>query len=106
MLKPFCFSIVSACVFASPFAALEAARLGMGIAQVGLPHGWQLLRDGALEPVLLDEHHPGARQLALQYPHRALIAPRVRVTVDYLATQLSANESLQASCAALKSRYA
>ncbi len=85
----------------SPFAAIDAARLGMGIAQIGLPHGWQLLRAGALKVVLRHQHHPGSRRLALQYPHRALIAPRVRVTVDYLAERLAANESLQASCAAL-----
>jgi DNA-binding transcriptional LysR family regulator len=89
----------------SPFAAMEAARLGMGIAQIGLPHGWHLLRAGALEAVLLQEHHPGSRRLALQYPHRALIAPRVRVSVDYLATHLAANEALQASCAALSSLH-
>jgi len=86
----------------SPFAALDAARMGMGIAQIGLPHAWHLLRSGELMVVLRREHHPGSRRLALQYPHRALIAPRVRATVDYLAEQLGANESLQETCAALE----
>lgn len=85
----------------SPFAALDAARLGMGIAQVGVSHAWHLLREGALRAVLWREHHPGSRQLALQYPHRALIAPRVRATVDFIADGLRANEALQATNAML-----
>ena len=68
-----------------------------------LPHGWPLLRSGGLKALLLDEHHPGARKLVLQFPHRALIAPRVRATVDYLAEGLAANEDLQVSRAALVS---
>lgn len=81
----------------SPFAALDAAQLGIGIAQVGLPHGWPLLRAGELKVVLLHEHHPGSRKLVLQYPHRALIAPRVRAAVDYLGERLGADETLKVS---------
>lgn len=92
-----------ALIVSSPFAAIDAARMGMGIAQIGLPHGWPLLRSGGLKALLLDEHHPGARKLVLQFPHRALIAPRVRATVDYLAEGLAANEDLQVSRAALVS---
>jgi len=29
-------------------------------------------------------HYSAPRTLALQYPHRSLVAPRVRATVDYL----------------------
>lgn len=85
----------------SPSAALDAARLGMGIAQVGLPQSWDLLRTGQLKVVLWRQHHPGSRKLALQYPHRALVAPRVRAVVDYLAEQLSGNEALQMTSAGL-----
>ena len=85
----------------TPFAALDAARMGMGIAQIGLPHGWPFLRTGELKVLLMGEHHAGSRKLALQFPHRALVAPRVRATVDYLAEQLAANESLGVTLGAL-----
>jgi len=35
--------------------------------------------------------------MALQYPHRALVAPRVRVTVDFLLAKLAVNEALHVS---------
>jgi DNA-binding transcriptional LysR family regulator len=85
----------------SPLAIIDAAQMGMGIAQVGLPHAWPLLRAGELKVLLPREHQPGSRKLVLQFPHRALIAPRVRAAVDYLAERLAANEDLNVSRAAL-----
>jgi len=79
----------------SPFAAVEAARMDLGVVQVGLPQAWPHLRSGELKALLVDEHAPGLRELALHYPHRALIAPRVRATVDHLVEQMTANEALQ-----------
>ena len=79
----------------APAAALEAAVLDMGIAQVAVHQSWRFLQNGQLKVVLPDLHHPGERRLSLQYPHRALLAPRVRVTVDYLLEILSTNAYLQ-----------
>lgn len=78
----------------SPEAALDAARMGMGIAQIGVHHGWPWLRDGSLKVLLPEAHHPGQRAMALQYPHRALLALRVRVAIEYLVEALGANEAL------------
>ena len=86
----------------SPLATIDAAQMGMGIAQVGLAHAWPLLRAGELKVLLPREHQTGSRKLVLQFPHRALIAPRVRAAVDYLAEHLSANEDLNVSRAALE----
>lgn len=43
--------------------------------------------------------------MCLQYPHRALIAPRVRVAVDYLLEGFAASEELHVPLAALR-KYA
>ena len=45
-----------------------------------LPH----LQSGVLKVLLLGQHDPGHFEMVIQYPHRALIAPRVRATVEYL----------------------
>ena len=42
------------------------------------------------------------RSLALQFPHRALIAPRVRATVDFLLESLQEVEALHLSMQDLK----
>lgn len=80
-------------VSASP-AAARAAVLDMGIAQVGLNHAWQLIQSGALKVVLPKLHEPSAAEIALHYPHRALLAPRVKATVDFLLKTLKANPAL------------
>ncbi|MFD2366856.1 LysR family transcriptional regulator [Pseudoduganella sp. GCM10020061] len=77
----------------SPFAAIDAAARGIGIAQAGLPHAWELIRDGKLKVLLPHVHQAGSRTLAIQFPHRALAAPRVRAAVDYLAEGFAANEA-------------
>ncbi|KQU75194.1 MULTISPECIES: LysR family transcriptional regulator [unclassified Rhizobacter] len=75
-------------------AAVETARLDLGIVQVGLPQAWPLLKSGELKALFVDEHVAGDRELALHYPHRALVAPRVRATVDHLVAQLASVEAL------------
>ena len=89
----------------SPAALTQAAVSGIGIACIGVHHAWKYLLSGDLKVLLLDSHHPGNFELALQYPHRALIAPRVRVTVEYLLEAFSKLEELHVPLAALK-RYA
>ena len=77
-----------------PQAAVGAAAQGLGIAQIGLHQAWPLLQQGQLKVLLARQHVSGARAMALQYPHRALMAPRVRVTVDYLLAGLAQVEAL------------
>ena len=79
----------------SPFAAIEVARMGLGVVQAGLSQAWPLLRSGELKPLLTQQHLPGERELGLHYPHRALMAPRVRATVDYLMACWADTEALQ-----------
>ncbi len=81
--------------------AAEAARLGLGIAQVAIHHAWPGLQDGSLKILMPDLHEHGEREVAVQYPHRALLAPRVRATVEFLVERLGANEALQMRPAAL-----
>ncbi len=79
----------------APEAAVDAALRGLGIAQVGVHHAWHHLREGRLKMVLADEHFSGELEMALQYPHRALVAPRVKVTVEFLLDKLTAIEALR-----------
>ena len=83
-------------------AAVEAAVNGMGIAQVGLHHAWQDLQQGRLLVVLARQHQSGKRSMALQYPHRALVAPRVRVTVDFLMQEWAQTPALHVTLEQLK----
>jgi DNA-binding transcriptional LysR family regulator len=92
----------AAIVVSDPQAAVEAAVSGMGIAQAGVHHAWAHLKAGSLKVVLSKVHHSGARTMALQYPHRALVAPRVRVTVDFLLKELSQVEALHVALPQLK----
>jgi len=85
----------------APEALTQSAVLGMGIAQVGVHHAWSYLQSGQLKTLLVGQHDPGHYEMVLQYPHRALMAPRVRVTVDYLLAAFAADESLHVPLAAL-----
>ncbi|VWD38150.1 transcriptional regulator [Burkholderia lata] len=87
--------------FSAPEAVLQAARDGLGIAEVGVHLAWAHLRAGSLK-VLLHRHHlPGTYEMAMQYPHRALKASRVQATVDYLLDVFASNESLHVPLKAL-----
>lgn len=83
----------AALTLSSPEAAVRAACAGIGIASIGIHLAWPHLLSGELKIVLLDFHHPGMYEVVLQYPHRALIAPRVRVTVDYLLEKFTENQT-------------
>lgn len=78
----------------APEAQLQAARLGLGIAQVGVHHAVTHLQTGQLKVLLFGQHDPGSYEMVIQYPHRALIAPRVRVTIEYLLDTLRQDPSL------------
>ncbi|MDF3887616.1 LysR family transcriptional regulator [Cupriavidus basilensis] len=88
----------------SPEALEQAAVAGVGIAEVGVHHAWKHLLTDQLKVLLLESHHPGSFEMALQYPHRALVAPRVRVTMEYLLEAFANLEELHVPLAALK-RY-
>ncbi|MEA9578651.1 MULTISPECIES: LysR family transcriptional regulator [Xanthomonas] len=78
----------------APASLVAAACDGIGIAQVGVHLAWEELVSGRLKIVLHRQYHPGSYEMVIQYPHRALIAPRVRVTVDYLLEAFSADKTL------------
>ncbi|MFZ6654313.1 LysR family transcriptional regulator [Undibacterium sp. TJN19] len=85
----------------APEAAVQAALMGTGIAQVAVYHSWRYLKENKLKIVLADQHEAGQRQMVLQYPHRALIAPRVKATVEFLLEELRHIESLHVAFHAL-----
>lgn len=78
----------------SPEALVEAACQGVGIAEVAVHLARQHLESGRLKVLMHQFHHPGIYELALQYPHRAFIAPRVRVAVDFLLDAFAADDAL------------
>ena len=86
----------------APEALTDAAVANAGIAEVGLHHAWPHLKSGRLKTLLVDIHHRGTFEMTLQYPHRALVAPRVRATVDYLLTHFSKLEELHVPLKAIK----
>lgn len=85
----------------APEAVVQAACDGAGIAQVGVHLAWPHLQSGALKLVLHRYHHPGTFEMVMQYPHRALIAPRVRATLDHLLEALAADKALHIPLEAL-----
>jgi DNA-binding transcriptional LysR family regulator len=77
-----------------PEAVVEAARAGVGVAQVAVHLAWKYLKTGELIVLLHHQHHPGTYEMVIQYPHRALLASRVRATVDYLLQTFAQDKSL------------
>lgn len=90
----------------SPETLTESAVAGVGVAEVGVHHAWKYLRTGELKALLLKSHHPGSFEMTLQYPHRALMAPRVRVTVEHLLEAFAKMEELHVPLAALRAHEA
>lgn len=88
-------------ILSAPEAVLQAALAGVGIAQIGLHMAWEHLQSGTLKLLLHQVHHAGAYEMVMQYPHRALIAPRVRATLDYLSDAFAADSTLHISTASL-----
>lgn len=91
----------AAVTLSAPEALAQAASLGLGITQAGVHHAWDYLKSGKLKVVLLGTHDPGSYEMAMQYPHRALMAPRVRTTVDYLLAAFAQDEALHVPLNAL-----
>lgn len=77
-----------ALILSEPEALLEAVLAGCGIAELPLYLAQNLIRQGRLKTVLSPSHHKGGAQLVLQYPHRALLAPRVRTAAEFLMEKI------------------
>ncbi|MBS7809197.1 LysR family transcriptional regulator [Variovorax sp. PCZ-1] len=71
-------------LLSDPEVVLDAALLHIGIARLGRHHASEALARGDLVEVLPKLHVGGDASMALFYPHRAGLAPRVRVLVDFL----------------------
>lgn len=80
--------------FSAPEALIQSACDGLGIAQIGVHSSLAHLRSGALKIVLQNSHLPGSYEMVMQYPHRALIAPRVKVTVEHFLSAFKNDERL------------
>lgn len=89
-------------IVSDPESAAEAAALGLGVAQVGVHHAWAHFKAGRLKTLLNAVHDPGQRLMAIHYPHRAHLAPRVRVFVEFLLERLGQEEALHAAPRVLK----
>ncbi|WOA52832.1 LysR family transcriptional regulator [Dickeya solani] len=84
----------AALTLSAPEALVEAACAGVGIAQVGAHIALKKLISGELKIVMFEQHDPGNYEMVIQYPHRALIAPRVRVTIEYLLEAFGQDDCL------------
>jgi DNA-binding transcriptional LysR family regulator len=84
----------SCLTLSAPEALTEAACRHVGIAQVGVHHAWRCLQSGQLKVLLLGAHDPGGYEMVLQYPHRALMAPRVKACIDYLLSEFARDPAL------------
>ncbi len=81
-------------LISDPEVILDAALLHLGIARMGRLHAHDALQLGGLIEVLPRQHVPGDASMAMFYPHRAGLAPRVRALVDFLMTQLVQNPAV------------
>jgi DNA-binding transcriptional LysR family regulator len=84
-------------MISDPEVMLDAALMHMGIARTGRYHVHRALQRGDLVEVLPHQHVTSEAAMSVFYPHRAGLAPRVRVFVDFLLAQFAKDESLQAT---------
>jgi DNA-binding transcriptional LysR family regulator len=84
-------------LISDPEVILDAALLHMGIARMGHHHAFEALQRGDLVEVLARQHESGEASMAMFYPHRAGLAPRVRVLVDFLMAQFTQHAALRST---------
>ncbi len=72
-----------------PDVAVEAALAHLGVVHVGSYHAHQYLKRGKLVELLSKQGVPAGISMSMFYPHRTGLAPRVRVTVDFLLEYLA-----------------
>jgi DNA-binding transcriptional LysR family regulator len=82
-------------LISDPEVILDAALMHLGITRMGRHHAFAALQNGELIELLADQHVPGDASMAIFYPHRAGLAPRVRVLVDFLLESFATEPSLQ-----------
>lgn len=99
-------SDAAALTLSAPEAAVQAACNDVGITNIGVHLAWPHLVSGSLKVILHRYHYPGTFQMVMQYPHRALLAPRVRATLDYLLEKFSEDETLHVPLKALEAHLA
>jgi len=73
----------------SGYALLDAALKGIGIMQLPDYYVESCLADGRLVS-MLQQQQPGPEGIWALYPHNRHLSPKVRMLVDYLASQLAA----------------
>jgi DNA-binding transcriptional LysR family regulator len=78
-----------------PETVVQAALLGLGIGSIGLHHALPYLRSGELKVLLHKSFQSAPREVALQYPHRDNLAPRVRAVANHLLAAFEGNADLQ-----------
>ena len=83
-------------LLSDPEIVLDAALLHIGIARLGRHHASEALSRGDLIEVLPKLHVSGDASMALFYPHRAGLAPRVRALVDFLLERFRGMATLHA----------
>jgi DNA-binding transcriptional LysR family regulator len=82
-------------LISDPEVILDAVLLHMGIARMGRHHAFDALHSGDLVEVLARQQESGDASMAMFYPHRAGLAPRVRVLVDFLMAQFAQHAALR-----------
>jgi DNA-binding transcriptional LysR family regulator len=96
------FEPAGAVAVSDPEAVAQAAAFGLGIGAVAVHHALPLLRAGRLRIVLHEAFRPMVREIALQYPHREHLAPRVRAVVEHLLASFTGQPDLHAKPAELR----
>lgn len=76
-------------LLSDPDVVVDAALQHMGIAHVGSYHAHDALTRGDLVEILPRQRLATGVSMSMFYPHRTGLAPRVRVTVDYLLAQFA-----------------
>lgn len=71
-----------------PESYIAAVRLGLGLNQMPLFHADADVKNGTLVPVLTD-YPPPASQVSLLYPPNRQLSPRVRVFLDWAASEFA-----------------
>lgn len=79
-----------------------AAVQGFGIAQLPVYLALPYLQNGKLATLLNDSYQPLSLSLNIQFPHRTMLAQRVRITMDYLLERLKRQEGLRITQKELK----
>lgn len=84
-------------MISDPEVMLDAALMHMGIARLGRHHAHAALQRGDLVEILSRQQVANEASMTIFYPHRAGMAPRVRVLVDFFLAQFAKDESLQSA---------